>query len=80
MDPEGSIEMSRYDLGEFEGAVSQLNRILGNGQGVKINDAEDRVSLILIGNPVAERSEEVAKLDRTGGLDAREDTRHGGRC
>jgi hypothetical protein len=43
---------------------------LGNGQGVQINDTEDGVSLILIGNPVAKRSEEVSELDRTSGLDA----------
>jgi hypothetical protein len=29
---------------------------------------------------VAQGSQEVAELDRTGGLDAREDTRHGCRC
>jgi hypothetical protein len=34
----------------------------------------------LIGDPVTQCSQEVAELDRTGGLDAREDTRHGRRC
>ena len=71
---------SNESLREFEGPSSQLNRVLGNGQSVQINDAENRVGLVLIGDPVAKRSEEVAKLDRTGGFDAREDTRHGGRC
>jgi hypothetical protein len=34
----------------------------------------------LVGDPVAQGTQEVAELDRTGGLDAREDTRHGRRC
>ncbi|CAB4681583.1 unannotated protein [freshwater metagenome] len=67
-------------LGQFEGPSPEFCGILGDGKGVEINHAEDGVCLVLVGDPVAQGTQEVAELDRTGGLDAREDTRHGRRC
>jgi hypothetical protein len=63
-------------LGQLEGAITELGRVLGNGEGVEIDHAEDRLGLLLVDDPVAQGPEEVAQLDRTGGLDAREHSRH----
>ena len=58
---------------------AQLGRVLRDGQGVQVDHAEERVGLVLIGDPVPERAEQVAELDGTGRLDAGEDAGHGGR-
>ena len=71
---------SQEKLRELEGPSAKFSGVLGNGEGVEINHAEDGVGLILVGDPMAQGTQEVAELDRTGGLDAREDTRHGCRC
>jgi hypothetical protein len=47
---------SQEKLGQFEGSGSKLSRVLGDGESVEINDAEDGVRLGLVGDPVAKGS------------------------
>ena len=68
------------ELGQFEGPGSELSGVLRDREGMQIDHAEDGVGLVLIGDPMAQRSEKVAELNRTGGLNAREDTSHERRC
>ena len=65
-------------LGQLRGWRPELGRVLGDGQGVQVDDAEERVGLVLVDDPVPQRPEEVAEVDGAGGLDAGEDAGHGG--
>ena len=51
--------------------------LLGDGQRVQVDDAVERVALVLAVDPVAQRPQVVAEVDVTGGLDARQHAGHG---
>src|SRR5262249_49351102 len=53
--------------------LTQLGRILREGDGVQVHDAEDAVIAVLFGDPMADGTEIIAQRRRTGGLDAGED-------
>ena len=77
----GRINSDRQkELGQLQRSGSELSGVLGDRESVEIDHAEDGVGLVLIGDPMAQRSEKVAELNRTGGLNAREDTSHERRC
>ena len=52
-------------------------RRLGDGEGMEVDDAVERVALVLAVDPVAQRPQVVAEMDVAGGLDARQDAGHG---
>ena len=53
--------------------------VLGHGEGVEVDDAEEAVGPVLVVDPVAHRPEQVAEVEVAGGLDAGEDAGHGRR-
>src|SRR5699024_2924390 len=54
-------------------AAAKLSRVLTDGYGVKIDDAEYAVVFLLKPDPVFERAEIIAYRDLTGRLNARKD-------
>ena len=54
--------------GCIKGAPSQLRRVLLDGQRVQVDHAEDRVGLVLVGDPLTKGAEVVADVRRTGRL------------
>src|SRR4029079_6371276 len=74
------IETDRdEDLGETQRGVPQLGRVLGDGEGVQVDDAVDAVGPMLIVDPVDQRTQEVPEVDVAGRLDAGEHAGHGRR-
>ena len=64
--------------GQLDASASPIDAgLLGDGEGVEVDDAVEGVVLVLAGDPVAQRPEVVAEVDVAGGLDAREDAGHG---
>src|SRR6185312_6663450 len=59
--------------GDLARLMLQLLRILPDGDGVLVDDAEDAVEAVLQLHPVADGAEIVAEMEIVGGLDARED-------
>ena len=62
----------------LERASPQQRRIVLEGEGVQVDDAEEGVVVVLVRHPLAEGAEVVADVRRAGRLDAREDPLH--RC
>ena len=58
------------------GCGRAARRVVSSGEGVQVDDAEERVRLVLVRHPLAEGAEVVADVRRTGGLNAREDSFH----
>ena len=56
--------------GQLEGLAPQLGRVLRDGEGVQVDDAVERVA-VLVGDPVAQRPEQVAERGVAGGLACR---------
>ncbi len=61
---------------QLDGALADDAGLLGDGQGVEVDDAVERVHLVLGGGPSPQRPQVVAEVDVTGGLHARQDTGH----
>ena len=76
----GSMPTASNTCASLERPSPQFVGILRNGERVQIDDAIERLAVVLIGHPVAERAEQVAELHISGGLDAREHTSHERRC
>ena len=55
----------------------QLARVLPDGDGVQIDDAEDAFVIALQSHPVAQRPEVIAERGDARGLDAGKDALHG---
>ena len=55
-------------------ALAKLLRVLRHGDGVKIDDAVNRLKTVLKRHPVADRPEIIAKMEIASRLDARENT------
>ena len=68
--------MAKKHRRQLDGALADDAGLLGDGQGVEVDDAVERVRLVLAGDPVPQRPQVVAEVDVTGGLDAREDSGH----
>src|SRR6266550_1207943 len=67
------VEADReHHRGEVERRAAQLLRLVGGGDRVQVDDAEEGLAFLLDGNELAERSGEVAEVLRAGGLDAAE--------
>jgi hypothetical protein len=66
------------DGGIDAGLLAQLGRILGHGDGVQIDQAEDALIFALQGYPILDRAKIIAEMGDAGGLDAREDACHAG--
>ncbi len=62
--------------GDLAGVGAQLFRVLRQGQGVQIDDAEDAVVVVLQRHPVADRAEIIAEVQIAGGLHARKNAVH----
>ena len=75
------VEAGRdQDLRELEDLGPQLGRVLRDREGVQVDDAVDRVVVVLLRDPAPHRTQVVAEVDIAGGLDAGEHAGHGGRC
>ena len=61
---------------QLERRVADDARLLGDGQRVEVDDPVEDVLLVLVRDPVAQRTEVVAEVDLAGGLDAREHAGH----
>ena len=59
------------------GRLADHARLLGDRQGMEVDDAVEGVGIVLAVDPVAQRPQVVAEMDFTGGLDARQDAGHG---
>ena len=64
-------------LGQREGGSSELFGLVRHGEGVQVDHAVDGLVFVLHGHPVLECPQQVAEVNRSGGLDAREDACHG---
>ena len=64
--------------GDIECGHAENGRILRNGECVEVDHAEDRVVLVEAGDPIDDRSEQIAQVEIAGWLDAGEDACHGG--
>ena len=62
---------------EIEDAALHLADLVGDGDGVVVDDAEDAVVALLDGHPVADGAQVVADVQLAGGLDSAEDSFHG---
>jgi segregation and condensation protein A len=62
-----------------EALLAQVRGVDLLGQRVQVDHAVQRVVAPLVRNPLAERPDVVAEVKVAGGLDAREDARHGAR-
>ena len=62
--------------GDLARVASQNLRVLRQGQGVQVDDAEDALELLLLGHPVAQGTQIVAQMQLAGRLHAREDAVH----
>ena len=49
---------------------AQLGRVVLDGEGVQVDDAEERVGVVLVGDPLPEGAEVVADVRRAGRLDS----------
>ena len=63
--------------GAFARLLPQLGRILGDGDGVQIDDAIEAVVVMLHFDPLLQRAEVVADGEVARGLDAGQDSRFG---
>ena len=61
---------------QFESALADDPGPVGDRQSVEIDDAVERVAFVLARDPVPQSTQIVPEMDRTSGLDARQDTRH----
>ena len=68
LDPTGQVHR-----GQVEGVFAQHRGVLWQGDGVQVDDAKDVVVLVLVANPVADRSEVVADVKAATRLDPAED-------
>ena len=60
----------------FERASADLSRVVFDRERVQVDDAEDRVGLVLVRDPLAEGAEVVADVRRAGRLHSREHPFH----
>ena len=70
----GSRPAATSSWAELQGLGPQLGRVLGDGEGVEVDDAEVGVVGVLVVDPVADGPQVVAEVDVTGGLDAGQDS------
>ena len=62
---------------QFEGAGAQNAGAVGHGEGMQVDDAMKSVAFMLANDPIAQGAKIIAQMDDTGGLDTRQDARHG---
>jgi hypothetical protein len=62
------------ERGDLIDLGAQFGRVLVDRDGVQIDDAEDRLIVILEVDPVLERAEVIADVEVAGRLDAAENT------
>ncbi len=56
-------------LGGLEGLARQEGGVVVEGHGMEVDDAEQGVEFVLVGDPVAERAQVVAEVELTARLD-----------
>ena len=56
--------------GQRQCLVAEHSGAFGHGECMQVDDAVKHIILVLARNPVAQCTEEVAKMDMAGGLDA----------
>ena len=61
------------DRGRVVGALAQLGGVVGHGDRVQVDDAEDALAALLAGDVLHDRPDVVAQVLAPGRLDARED-------
>ena len=62
--------------GQRQRLIAQYTGPFGDGECVQVNDAVKHIVLVLARHPVAQRTQIVAKVHMTSGLDARQDSSH----
>src|SRR6266702_4224676 len=67
------------DRRQLQGPAAKLRRILGDGDGVEVDDGVEAVIDILVWNPVPNGADVVPQVEVPGWLDPREHARHRGR-
>lgn len=67
---------SKEHGGELNCLLAKNSGGLGHGESVEINNAMKDIAVVLPRDPVDERAQMVAQVDRTGGLDAGKNTWH----
>ena len=72
----GSRPLAKSHAAVSRVRAAQAGGVLGEGEGVQVDDAEDRVRLVLVGHPLAKGAEVVADVRRTGRLHPRKDPFH----
>ena len=63
--------------GELDRALADHARLLGDGEGVEVDDAVEGVVLVLVLRPRPQRPEVAPEVDVAGWLDARQHSGHG---
>ena len=63
----------QIDGRQAQGVLPESRRILRDGDGVQVDDAKDVVVLVLVPDPVPERTQVVAEVKAAARLDAGED-------
>ena len=74
----GSRPAASRSRAVVEGPAAQLGRVDLQGQGVEVDDAVEGVVVVLVGHPVANGAQVVPQMEVAAGLDAGEDSGHGG--
>ena len=64
---------------QLEGARAQDAWAIGHGQRVQVDNAVEGVAFMLANDPIAQGAKIIAQMDDSGGLDTRQDARHGSR-
>ena len=67
------------DGGEIDSALADHARLLGDGEGVQVDDAVEGVVLVLMQRPRPQRPEVTPEVDVARWLDARQHSRHDSR-
>jgi hypothetical protein len=62
--------------GQLNGGLTQDSGLLGNGEGMEVDNAVENIAVVLARDPIDQSAQMVAKVDRTSGLDARKDAGH----
>jgi hypothetical protein len=68
---------SKQHGGEFNCVFSKQARLVGNGEGMQVDNAVEHVVVMLSRNPIAESAEVVAQMNVASWLNARKYASHG---
>jgi hypothetical protein len=76
----GDIRVEPYGKqhrGKLNGVLAEHARLVGDGEGVQVDNAMKHVVVMLPRDPIAESAQIVAQVNVASGLDARKYASHG---